>query len=170
MEALLHSTLMIYAPIAIVIGGFIDTFFISGYLIYGFALSSAVLMIYTAGEITYTQILISSYIGTLLGSYTNFLCGWFLANTRPVRKVVDSPKMLRVRANLVSHNLFVAMFICRFITVLRPACLLVLGTLRLPAKKVLLYEAIIALVWVLVWSTILVVGAETIIKTIKMAL
>ena len=159
---------MVYAPLALVVSGFVEVFFVTGYIIYGFALSSAVVVLHAAGQITYLEIIIYSYIGTLLGSYANFATGWFLADWPIARKFTDSPKALQIRAALIKHNLFMAMTVCRFVTILRPACMIMLGTLKLPPKRVLIYEAIIAFVWVVLWSTILVLGSDTIIKTVKM--
>lgn len=156
-----------YAPFAIIVGGFIDVFFLTGYLAYGFALSSAVVMLYASGNISIPALFIASYIGTVLGSLANFVVGWYLARTPLVRRMSDSPRATIVRSKLVTYNLFLAMLVCRFVTLLRPAYMVLLGTLRVHPTRVILYESIIALIWVCFWSTILVTTGATLTQIVK---
>ncbi|MEZ4200387.1 MAG: VTT domain-containing protein [Candidatus Paceibacterota bacterium] len=146
----------------LVIGGFVDMLFVTGYVFYGFALMSGVTVLHMTGRITVPEILVAAYIGTLLGAYTNYAIGYFFGATKTVQKILNSERVKRVEAKLSDSNLFVIMFVCRFVTFLRPAYMLTLGALRLHPRAVLSFEPIIAAVWVVFWTAVLVFGEQVV--------
>lgn len=148
------------AVVIILIAAFLDTFFLSGLLLYGAAMMSTVGMLHTSGMITTPQLILAAYIGTTLSNYVNFGIGYYFGQYRFVAKRLQSKRMDAVRRRLETHGLFWGMCAARFIAVTRPVYSIVLGGMHTNWRIFILYEALIALVWVLFWLVILLFGEE----------
>lgn len=159
-----------FAGLFILGGAFIDVFFATGYIFYGFALMTAVTMLHAMGKVTILEIIIVAYIGTLLASYVNYAIGYFFGNTTQMQKLLRGQRGQQITKRLQGQGLFFVMFICRFVTLLRPLYMLILGIAHIDTKRVFWIEAVNALVWVVFWVIVLVAGEEIIMRTTKFLL
>lgn len=147
-----------YAPLVILIAAFLDVFFITGYLLYGFAMAGSVAMMYSSGMISAEVLITSAFIGTYTGNLTNFAIGHFFSECAFIRKHLKLKQIDKTRQLLKEQRLFVFMAICRSITFIRPAYSLLLGTLGIKKRKFIFYEAIIAFCWVTFWVLVIIFG------------
>lgn len=154
----IFQQLSLYAPIAIFLASVLDIFFATGLLLYGFTTLGAVAVLYSTGTISLEGIIISAYIGTLLGNTANYFIGKLFSETNLIKRRLENQKLLKTKKFLENRGIFVYITVCRFITVLRPLYALLLGTLRIKFGRFILYESIIALVWIIFWLFILVQG------------
>tara|TARA_B100000508_G_scaffold98236_1_gene77079 strand:+ start:812 stop:1309 length:498 start_codon:yes stop_codon:yes gene_type:complete len=151
-----------YAPAAILIAAALDIFFITGYILYGFAMLASVLMMYTSGMIGAEAILITAFLGTTIGNSINYWIGRFFGETEFVRKRLTQPRAQKARHFLQHRGLIIFMVIGRFITFTRPMYALILGSMRIKFRRFLMYEIPLAFFWVAFWLFIILQGEEVV--------
>ena len=147
-----------YAPLVVLVATILDILIFTGYIFYGFAMLSSILVLHTAGMISTEALFISAYFGTLLGNTGNYLIGWFLGNTTYVQKKLSHQRVVTVKRYLSNHGLFVFMVTGRCITFTRPMYALLLGSMNISPRRFFLYETIIAFVWVSFWLLVIIEG------------
>tara|TARA_B100000508_G_scaffold95333_1_gene74521 strand:+ start:7084 stop:7581 length:498 start_codon:yes stop_codon:yes gene_type:complete len=147
-----------YAPAAILLASALDIFFVTGYLLYGFAMLGSVLMMYTTGMISVEAILMSAFLGTTLGNTANYWTGRLFRETAYVNKKLNHPRMQKARHSLQHRGIIFYMTIGRFITFTRPLYALLLGSLGIKFRRFLAYEIPLALFWVSFWLFIILQG------------
>lgn len=165
MEELIYQ-LSPYAPAAILIAAALDIFFITGYVLYGFAMLSSVLMMHTTGMISAETILMSAFTGTVLGNSTNYWVGRLFGETEFVKKRLEHPRMQKARHFLQHRGLVIYMFIGRFVTFTRPFYAVLLGSMRIKFRRFLMYEIPLAFFWVAFWLFI-ILQSEAALKSIS---
>jgi len=144
----------------VLIGSFVDVFFLTGYIFYGFALLSSVAILYASGLINASEVIIFAYIGTMTASYTNYAIGYYFGRTKLIKKITDGSKAQKIEKYFTDHRLLVVMIISRFVTLIRPAYMVVLGAMQIAPKRVLFYEAVIAFCWVTFWAGVFIFGSQ----------
>jgi membrane-associated protein len=147
-----------YAPVVIFISSFLDIFFVSGLILYGAAMMGSVVLMYTTGMISAELIIISAFSGTLLGNLLNYATGRMLSDVPIVKNRLQNPKLKKAHRFLKSRGLFLYIGTCRFVAVTRPLYALLAGSLKVSFQRFLIYEIIVALVWVIFWLIILIQG------------
>jgi membrane protein DedA with SNARE-associated domain len=147
-----------YAPAVIFIASVLDIFFVTGLFLYGAAMLGSIAMMYSTGMITLEMIIVSSYLGTLLGNSLNYFSGRMFDKAPFIERKLQHPKVQKVRKLLQTKSLFIYILVCRFIAVSRPLYALVLGSLKVNFGRFILYESLVALAWVIFWLFILVQG------------
>lgn len=147
-----------YAPLVILVATFLDMLIFTGYILYGAAMLGSVLMLHATGIISTEALLISAYAGTMIGSACNYLIGRFLGKTVYIQRILSHPRVTKVEQYLTDRGLFIFMFTARFITFVRPVYAVLLGSMKISARRFFLYEAIIAFVWVSFWLFIIIRG------------
>ncbi len=147
-----------YAPFVIFVASVFDIFFATGLVLYGAAMLGSIAMMYTSGMITLELIIISAYMGTLLGNILNFFSGYYFAENKHVASKLQHPKIQTARKFLQSRGLFLFMLVCRFVAVSRPLYALLIGSLHIKFRRFIFYELIIAFFWVIFWLFILMQG------------
>jgi len=150
-----------YTPIFIFLATILDVFFITGYIFYGFAMLSTVGVLILSGSISMSELIIAGSLGTILGNYINFFIGKKFGSSKYIQKHLEHKYVKKIHSLIQNHNLILLMCICRFVTFLRPAYALVLGTLDVSTKRFILYESIISIVWITFWITVIVTTGET---------
>jgi membrane protein DedA with SNARE-associated domain len=148
----------LYAPLIIFIGAVFDIFFVTGLLLYGAAMISSIFTLYATGMIGVEGIIISAYLGTVLGNTINYWSGRLFAETRLVQKRLAHPKIATAKIFLQSKGLFLYIGILRFIAISRPLYALVLGSMKISFYRFFMYESLVAFVWVVFWLFIIVQG------------
>lgn len=151
-----------YAPAAILIAAALDIFFITGYILYGFAMLTSVLMMYTTGMISAEAILVAAFLGTMTGNTTNYWVGRLFGETKFVTKRLAQPRAQKARHFLQNRGLIIFMVIGRFITFTRPMYALILGSMRIRFRRFLMYEIPLAFFWVAFWLFIILQGEEVV--------
>lgn len=146
------------AFITIFLSAFVDAFFLSGLLFYGIVLMGAAATMHATGKITTAELILAAYLGSLLGSVINFYVGHFFGHLRLVKRVTDGNKIAVVKQRLAHDGLFITMLFGKFIGVLRPLYALTLGVLHTDQRRFLCYELILALLWTLFWTGVLLFG------------
>lgn len=144
-----------YAPLVILIATILDIFFLTGYIFYGFAMLSVVSMMLMTNMISPLTILVVASIGTITGNLINYFIGHYLSNTKVVIHHLNKPKINKIRNRIKGEKLFILIAVCRFITFLRPAYALLLGTMKVNTRKFVIYEVVVSLVWVTFWLTVM---------------
>lgn len=160
------SALISYTPAIIFIATILDIFFITGYIFYGFAMLSVVGVLLMNGSVTISELVIAGSLGTILGNYINFYIGKKFGSSKYIQKHLQHKSVQKIHSLIRNHNLLLLMFICRFVTFLRPAYALILGTLHVDTKRFMLYEIIISIIWITFWITVIVTTGEAILKII----
>ena len=155
-ETLYH--LSPYAPVVIFTASVLDIFFVTGFILYGAAMMGSVAMMYTTGMITIEGIIIASYLGTLLGNTVNFAVGRLFGKTAFIIKRLEQPRIQKAQGFLRTNGLFLYILVCRFIAIVRPLYAVVLGSMQIKFYRFILYELIVALLWVIFWLIILIQG------------
>lgn len=159
MESLLteaHS----WTILVILAAAWLDTFVFSGYIFYGFALLASASVLYATGSLTLIELLLGAYIGTTLSSTLNFYLGRFGKSLPYIQSVLERETAQRIHQQLHKRSLFLIMLVSRFITLLRPSYGLVLGAFSIPPRTFIIYELIVAALWVGLWSTVMVLGED----------
>lgn len=156
-------TLTPFAPLMIVIASFLDTFIGTGYLLYGFTMLATVSMLYLEGTVSLPEIIIAAFLGTTLASVTNYSIGRWWSQTQFVQARMNSAPVLKLTQLLDQYGSWWFILIGRFTTFLRPSYAFVLGTFKRPLQRFLLFEGIIALIWVSFWIVLITLGIESII-------
>tara|TARA_B100001989_G_C24526295_1_gene458836 strand:- start:1204 stop:1704 length:501 start_codon:yes stop_codon:yes gene_type:complete len=149
-----------YYPIVLFVASALDIFFATGLFLYGAAMMSSVAMMHATGMITVEMIAISSYAGTMLGNTLNYYSGRIFHQSPVITKRLEHPKVQKIRHFLQHKGLFVYIAVARFVAVTRPLYALVLGSLKIKFHRFILYEAIIALIWIMFWLFILIQGEQ----------
>lgn len=150
--------LSLYSPIIIFTASILDIFFATGLFLYGFTTLGVVAFMHNTSAISFQAIIISAYIGTIFGNTVNFFVGKLFGKTNLIKKRLENKKLIKAKKFLQNKGLFIYIIVCRFIAVLRPLYALFLGTIGIKFKRFILYESIIALVWVVFWLFILIQG------------
>jgi len=145
-------------PLIIFIASVLDIFFVSGLFLYGAAMMGSILMLYTAGLISVSEIILASYAGTLLGNILNYWSGRVFDKVPIVDKKLNHPKVQTAKGYLRTKGLFLYILICRFIAISRPLYALVLGSLNIKFSRFIVYEAVVAFFWVVFWLIVLIQG------------
>lgn len=150
------------APVMIMVAAFLDTFIGTGYILYGFALLASVGMMHMQGLITVPEIIVAASLGTIAASSLNFGLGHWFGHTSWVQRRTTGPVISELNRYLDTYGLWWFIVIGRSITILRPSYGLVLGLLGRPWGRFIVYEVVIATVWVSFWLAIILFG-ETLI-------
>jgi len=151
-----------FALVTIITAAFIDTFIVSGYILYGFALLANAGILYAAGTLSIQHIFIGALIGTTAASMVNFYIGTIFAKSRWVQQQLKKDLAVRIQNQLHTRGLFIAMLIARFITLLRPMYGLVIGTLNVSPRRFILCEIVVSIIWVTFWATVLYFSTDSI--------
>ena len=151
-------TLSPYAPVVIFVAATLDIFFVTGLILYGAAMLGLIAMMHTTGMITLEGIVVSAYAGTMLGNVLNYGAGRLFGEVPIVARKLQHPKLETGRAFLKTRGLFLFIIVCRFIAVTRPLYALLIGSLEISFRRFFLYEAFVALAWIIFWLIILVQG------------
>lgn len=146
------------APLMILVAAFFDTFVGTGYLLYGFAMLTTVGMMLLEEIITIPEIIAMAWIGTVAASTTNYVLGRFFAETAFIERQRERAALRTLTRYLDRFGNWWLICIGRFVTVLRPSYGLLLGLLHRPFKRFVIYETIIAGVWVCFWLSIIIFG------------
>tara|TARA_B100000508_G_scaffold75418_1_gene58831 strand:+ start:707 stop:1198 length:492 start_codon:yes stop_codon:yes gene_type:complete len=146
------------APLMIFVAAFFDTFIGTGYLLYGFALLATVGMMHMDGMVTVPEIIVAASLGTILASTTNYSIGRWFNHTAWVQRKLDTKPVRTLNRCLDRFGNWWFIVIGRSITFLRPSYALVLGLLHRPWRRFVMYESIIATIWVTFWAGIIILG------------
>ena len=146
------------APVVIFIASLLDILFVSGLFLYGAAMMTSIGMLHATGMISVEMIILSSYTGTLLGNIINFGTGKIFGKTEYVSNKLTHPKVETAREFLRSRGLFIFMTASRFFAISRPVYALLLGSLNISFKRFFVFEALLALAWVIFWLFIILQG------------
>lgn len=152
------SPLLMYAPLFIFAGAFLDVLVFTGLFLYGGTMLATVALLYASGAITATEIVIAASTGTLLGSSINFYLGRFFGHVPFIAKFLEKPGAQKIRGFMARRHLLITMTIGRFITLARPLYGLVLGTMEISPRRFFMYEIPLVLVWVVIWLVVLIQG------------
>ncbi len=153
-----------YGFILIIFAAYIDEFFLTGYFLYGFALIGSIAMLYATDMVSIYEIFVGACIGTILASFTNYFIGYHFGNTPYIQKLTSGKRITWMREKLEHNGMFLFILVCRFVTITRPIYALLLGTLRVPTKRFIIFEIIVGTVWISFWTAVLIFGAETLSK------
>ena len=149
-----------YAQLVIAIAAFLDIFFATGLILYGFAMLSTVGMLHMTGMITTTELVISATIGTVTGNVCNYWIGRLFGTSSFIKKRLQSPTMQKLQISLRSRGLLPFMIISRSITFTRPLYALFLGSLNISFRRFIVREIPLAFLWVSFWIVIILQGEE----------
>lgn len=149
-----------YATIAIFVAAVLDIFFLTGYFLYGATTMATILMFYSGGALSVPEIILYALFGTLTGNTLNYFAGRKFADTALTSKTLQSAAAEKARVFLRTRGLFLFILIGRFVTFLRPVYAVVLGSLSITYRRFILYESLIAFLWVTVWLWIMITGFD----------
>ena len=161
----IFNDFIVYVPVALFFAAIIDIFFLTGLLFYGGTTLGAIGLLYSSGAIGFGEIVIATYAGTLLGNSVNFYSGRLFGETPVVARKLSNPKVQKAQQFLRTRGLFLYILIGRFTAVTRPLYALLLGSLQIKYRRFIIYEACIALFWVVLWLLI-VTNSIDFIKTL----
>ncbi len=147
-----------YAPLVILIASTLDIFFVTGYILYGAAMMSSVLMLHASGMISTEMLVVAALTGTLLGNTGNYWAGYWFGETQFIQKKLKNPKVQHAKEKFMNRGLCIFVFIGRFITFTRPAYALLLGSMKVSFSKFITTEVPIAFIWVVFWLCIILQG------------
>lgn len=156
-----------YAPLVILIAATLDIFFMTGYILYGAAMLSTVLMMHMTGMITTEALIASAFLGTVTGNIANYWAGRLFGETVYLQKKLQSPRLQKTQSFLRSRGLLIYMIVGRFITFTRPIYAVVLGSMQIRFDCFLIREIPLALFWVTFWLLLILEGEAVLLKYIS---
>lgn len=157
--------LMLAAPILILAASFLDTWMVTGYFLYGFALMGSVGVMHVSGMISAPEIILMAWIGTASASIVNFTLGHLgrhvsVSATPPS----DPSRLARIQMYIRNHPLWLAILIGRSISITRPLYGFILGTAHVSPVRFVAWELPISLVWVCFWITVIILGEHIVLE------
>lgn len=153
-----------FTPLIVCAATVLDIFFLTGFIFYGAAMMSAILMLLMTNMISVEALLISAFIGSTLGNVVNYWVGRSFGTTEFVTKRLQNQKIQRFEQFLERRGLLVFMIVGRFITFTRPLYALLLGSLGVSFRRFLVRELPLTLVWVSFWLWVILQGESVLTK------
>ena len=146
----------VFVTVGLLIGAaMVDVFFLTGVWFSGTFLLVIAGTLYTRGDADFWLMVPAVFIGSLVANCGNFYLGRHGSHLPLIKKQLQKDRAQRVRdklKGLTPRSLFITMFVCRFIGVIRPFYGIVLGAASVSPTRFIQNELVLAAVWTLVWS------------------
>lgn len=141
---------------AIAVASFADTFFLTGYFLYGAGVAAVASAALLSG-VSPLYVLVSTFIGALVGDIVNYFCGRIFKDTSKVQKALKriekSERLSKVvytpNDSFLKRCLLALAF--RFVSLSRPINAVLLGTSAKRAVTDIFPLCIAAFIWSGVW-------------------
>lgn len=152
-----------YTPLAIFLAAVFDVFFVTGYILYGFAMAGVIVALHASHMISTEGILTAAFFGTMLGNQINYWAGRLFGTAPFIKRTIEKPQAQKAVGFLRTRGLFVYILISRFVTFIRPIHAVILGVFNINYWRFLLYDIIVSLFWVTFWLILLLMGEDILV-------